>query len=61
MVEHQPDVLLRYIVFSAQSESSYPANSGSHWRDISGYIQLCLVYISIYVLVLSSESVSIDS
>jgi hypothetical protein len=60
-IEHQPDVLLRFIVPSAQSESSYPANSSSYRRHISGHIQLCLVYISIHVLLLSSESVSVDS
>jgi hypothetical protein len=33
-----------------------PANSNSHWGHISGHIQLCLVYISIHTLLLSSES-----
>jgi hypothetical protein len=61
MVEHQLDVFFWSTVLSAQSESAYLANSVSHWRHISGHIQLCLVYISIHVLMLSSESVLVDS
>jgi hypothetical protein len=60
-VEHQVDVFFQSTVLSAQSESVYPANSISHWRHISGHIQPCLVYISIHVLLLSSESVLVDS
>jgi hypothetical protein len=60
-IEHQSDVLFRFTVLSAQSESTYPANSSLYWRHILGHIQLCLVYISIHVLLLSSESVSVDS
>ena len=48
-------------VLSAQSKSAYPTNSSSHWRHILGHIQLCLIYISIHSLLLSSESISIDS
>jgi hypothetical protein len=61
MIEHHPDVLFWFTVLSAQSESTYPANSSSYWRHISVHIQLCLVYVSIHVLLLSSESVSVDS
>jgi hypothetical protein len=61
MEENQPDVLFRSTVLSAQSESTYLATSSSHWRHISGHIQLCLEYISIHVLLLSSESVLVDS
>jgi hypothetical protein len=61
MIEHQPNVLFWFTVLSAQSESAYPANSSSYWRHILGHIQLFLVYISIHVLLLSSESVLVDS
>jgi hypothetical protein len=61
MVRQQPDVLFSSTVLSSQSVSAYPANSGTHWRHISGHIQLCLIYISIHVLLLSSESISVDS
>jgi hypothetical protein len=59
MVEHQLNVLFRSIVLSAPSKLVYPVNSGSHWSHILGYIQLCLVYISIHVF--SSETVLVDS
>jgi hypothetical protein len=60
-VEHQLDIFFWSTVISTQSELVYPANSVSHWRHISGHIQLCLVYISIHVLLLSSEFVLVDS
>jgi hypothetical protein len=52
-VEHQLDLFFRSTVLSSQSKSIYPAYSVSHWRHISGCIQLGLVYISIHVLLLS--------
>jgi hypothetical protein len=61
MVEHQLDVLFRSTVIFALFESAYLVDSSSLWRHISSHIQQCLVYILIHVLLLSSESVSIDS
>jgi hypothetical protein len=60
-VEHQLDIFFWSTIISTQSELVYPGNSVSHWRHISGHIQLCLVYISIHVLLLSSEFVLVDS
>jgi hypothetical protein len=58
IVEQQSDVLFQSTVLFAQSESAYLASSSSHWRHISGHIQLCLVYISIHVCVVVLVSLS---